>query len=202
MKGFLFALFFLMTNLRAETLCRALVSCQGGGDWYSACYGSGAANGCMPSAGAFGTGQSGIVNDCGCGGNIKIIWRCSNTFGSRPNLNNPSASDGQYCWCQLKNVFNAVGAHAFLSDYGTSAGCHSSCAAACAEAVLMSDFRGALCGPDYLLAVACPLGYLEEDMVLTKTVGDNEGCGDGWVEVTDRTTAYSDNKGNYTYTCE
>ncbi|MDR2268602.1 MAG: hypothetical protein LBD94_00270 [Rickettsiales bacterium] len=205
MKMFLLMSLFLTTSLRAAKLCKYSILCPSA-DWYSACYGSGSTYGCRSSLASFGAGQSGMASDCGCGVGMKINWLCSSTSGSYPNFGNPSTTSGQYCWCQLRDSFQALSSWAFMRDHSDSSEpCQSLCASACVTGLSLSDFRTAICNSNsanYLIADTCPIGYTEEDMIGTKIIENNENCGDGWTEITDKTSSYSNIIGEYLYTCQ
>ena len=104
------------------------------GDWYTACYGDGT-YGCQTSAAPYGTGQTGMVNDCGCGSNMKILWRCSATSGTTSDYGNPVTADGSNCWCQLYNSqTGTLGPYVYQRDLITAPTCASgSCADWCAD---------------------------------------------------------------------
>jgi hypothetical protein len=72
--------------------------------------------------------------------------RCSDTYGTYPNIGNPSSGGGGHCWCQMVSA-GLSGAWAFLHDYG-SPSCALICADYCSYNVRAnSDFRTAVCVP-------------------------------------------------------
>jgi hypothetical protein len=145
----IFALLFGLSGLHALKLCEEITFGCPGGDWYTECYGDGEL-GCKASFVDFGTGQAGVVNDCGCGSYMKIKWRCSDTEGATNSSGHPSTSSGAACWCRLDNLNTVAGSWVFYNTIGNSqfSACLMMCAPNCARAVAQdSAFRAALCTP-------------------------------------------------------
>lgn len=140
-------LLFGLSCLPALKLCEEISFSCSGGDWYTACYGSGEAYGCKVDVNGFGTGFSGTVDDCGCGDDMKIKWQCSNTSGTKNNPGNPNTGGGAFCWCRLGNTDTAVGPWIFSYVPGVQQ-CFNSCAYYCTKTLAEDQvFRAALCMP-------------------------------------------------------
>jgi hypothetical protein len=73
--------------------------------------------------------------------------RCSSTSETYPNIGNPTADGGKYCWCQIVNE-GVSGAWAFWNTLSHATDCASRCASFCARNVEdASTFRAAICVP-------------------------------------------------------
>jgi hypothetical protein len=145
------ALLLGLSGARALKLCEEIIFSCPSGDWYAGCYGSGEAYGCKEDGSSFGPGENvagGIVNDCGCGGNMKINWRCSVNSGTVNNPGNPGGI-GPFCWCQLANTSNIAGSWIFYGGVGNQVNhCFFYCAYHCIKTLAEDQvFRTMLCAP-------------------------------------------------------
>jgi hypothetical protein len=144
--AFICVLLFGLSGARALKLCEEIVigSCPGG-NWYPSCYTESSTYECSwhyPEG--FGYGPYGTVRDCGCGGGVKIEWRCSSSSSVAMGMSGP------YCWCQLRNgnAGTVIGPWVFKFYFHDEHTCYDRCAHDCAQAVAEDQvFLTALCTP-------------------------------------------------------
>jgi hypothetical protein len=108
-------------------------------DWYSGCYTG-------QDWSKYGYGQSGQVDDDGCGSGMKVHWQCTDNDSMPPA---PSVGNGQHCWCRLKDAAGDYFSVWMVNvDGGSASVCATICPTYCADGVAHdSGIRSFLCAP-------------------------------------------------------